>query len=141
MIKLKNSEIHFRVTLEDKTIIENKAKMVGMSISEFIIDSVKRKRIVVIDDIPKIVSDVHGAAVNINQIAKVANSQKFVNKKNVEDLFLESQTLQNQIKELIKSIYEYEPEHENVNAQKIYHTLSVISQRIDRIEKSLVGIE
>lgn len=138
---MRNERIDLRVSSEDKTIIENKAKMVGMSISEFILDSVKRKRIVVIDDIPKIVSDVHGAAVNINQIAKVANSQKFVNKKNVEDLFLESQTLQNQIKELIKSIYEYEPEHENVNAQKIYHTLSVISQRIDRIEKSLVGIE
>lgn len=137
--KRKNTEIKIRLSNEEKANIISNSKKANMTISEFVLNSIKRKRIVVINEIPQIMSDIYGASININQIAKVANSQKFVNKKNVDDLFSESQILKDKINELIGSICELEPNYETIDTKKIYDVLSMISKRIDRIEKSLTG--
>ena len=80
----KTERIELRVTSEEKQKIADNAQLAKMSISKYLITLVYRKRMVVITDANQLIADIHGACVNLNQIARVANSQKFVNKSNVE---------------------------------------------------------
>ena len=88
----KSENILIRVTPEEKEKIVNNAQMVNMSVSQYLLTLVTRKRMIVLSEVTQLVADIHGAAVNLNQIARVANSQKFVNKDNVDEIKLDDVT-------------------------------------------------
>ena len=104
-----------------------------MNVSEFLINSVQRKRIVAINELPQLLSDIYGVAININQIAKIANSQKFVNKATVDKLTKEADEIKSKVNEIIKSIYEVEPANEVVSIDKVYELLTQINIKLDKM--------
>jgi|GEM_PF-745576 len=132
----KDQLIKFRATQQEKELIQERAKKSGVSVSEYLLSVVKRKRIVVINELPKLMADIYGAAVNINQIAKVANTQKYVNKQNVEDLFAEAEILKKKVDEIIDCIVQHDEVSENISSEKIYDLLKLIIKRLDILEES-----
>lgn len=127
----KNAEIKIRLTKADKDKIISRAKKAEMNISEFVLTAINKKRIVVASELSKLIADVYGAAININQIAKVANTQKFVNKQLVNELFSESDVLKQKIDEIINCIVAEDIDCENISFEKIYDLLKVIIKRLD----------
>lgn len=127
----KNAEIKIRLTKADKDKIISRAKKAEMNISEFVLTAINKKRIVVAGELSKLIADVYGAAININQIAKVANTQKFVNKQLVNELFSESDVLKQKIDEIINCIVAEDIDCENISFEKIYDLLKVIIKRLD----------
>jgi uncharacterized protein (DUF1778 family) len=126
----KSEFIKFRVTPEEKEKIANNAQMVNMSVSQYLLTLVSRKRMIVFTEVTQLVADIHGAAVNLNQIARVANSQKFVNKDNVNEIKRLSEELKKLLGSIINLIIEQD-EASNV-AQS-----TVANLRLDNVENSL----
>lgn len=127
----KNAEIKIRLTKADKDKIISRAEKAQMNISEFVLTAINKKRIVVANELSKLIADVYGAAVNINQIAKIANTQKFVNKQLVNELFSESDILKKKIDEIINCIVAEDVDCEDISFEKIYDLLKVINKRLD----------
>ncbi len=126
----KSEFIKIRVTPEEKEKIANNAQMVNMSVSQYLLTLVSRKRMIVFTEVTQLVADIHGAAVNLNQIARVANSQKFVNKNNVDEIKRLSEELKKLLNEIIKLIIEQD-EDSNVAQPR------VTNQRLDNVENAL----
>ena len=143
----KSEFIKIRVTSEEKQKIVDNAQLAKMSISKYLITLVYRKRMVVITDANQLIADIHGACVNLNQIARVANSQKFVNKNNVEAILKLSTELKKLLYEIIdliveqdKDNYVTQPTVTNVRLGNVETTLFEISQSIKEIQNK-IGIE
>jgi hypothetical protein len=133
ILERKSETIIIRVTSTEKKFITEKAKNANMNVSEFLINSVQRKRIVAINELPQLLSDIYGVAININQIAKIANSQKFVNKATVDKLTKEADEIKSKVNAIIKSIYEVEPANEVVSIDKVYELLTQINIKLDKM--------
>ena len=70
--------INFRISLEEKKKLQAKAKQAHMSISSYIIALSENKKITVAENIPELLLEITRIGTNINQIAHIGNSQKYV---------------------------------------------------------------
>lgn len=126
----KTELIKIRVTPDEKQKIRDNAQIAKMTVSKYMITLVYRKRMIVITEASQLLADVHGVCINLNQIAKVANSQKFVNKSNVEEILKLSAALKKSLDEIIGLIFEHDKD--NYLTQP-----TMTNMRLDNIELSL----
>ena len=80
MPKDKTERIFIRVSPTEKKEIEEKARLAHKSVANYLISLSKNKRVVDTSKLPPLILEIRRIGVNINQIAAVANSQKYVNK-------------------------------------------------------------
>jgi uncharacterized protein (DUF1778 family) len=71
----KTDRIEIRVTPEEKMIITTKSKQANKSISEYIIKSSIGKEIIVINELPEMITELRRIGNNINQLTRLANSR------------------------------------------------------------------
>ncbi len=71
----KTDRIEIRVTPEEKMLITLKSKQANQSISEFLIKSSTENKIVVINDLPQMTTELRRIGNNINQLTRLANSR------------------------------------------------------------------
>lgn len=71
----KTDKIQIRVTPEEKSLITLKSKKANLSISEFIIKSSTDNKIVVINELPQMITELRRIGNNINQLTRLANSR------------------------------------------------------------------
>lgn len=71
----KTERIEVRVTPEEKMKIVEKSIKAKKSISEYVIDCSTNKQITVINDLPKLVTELRRIGNNINQLTKLANGR------------------------------------------------------------------
>lgn len=133
----KTETIIIRVTSKEKQLVSERAKEANMTLSQYMLELVKKKRIVVVNNMPQLLSSIYGSATNINQIAKVANTQKFVNQKNVDALLSESAELKEKTNEIISKICEFEPENQIISLKSIYDLLLHINTKLDKIKEDI----
>lgn len=91
----RDKEIKIRVSSTELTHIKNRAEKAGMNVSRFIRDIASSGRIIFYDmnGIYGLNSAVKGAARNINQVAKVVNSEGSVFAKDIDDLKENTRTI------------------------------------------------
>ena len=71
----KTDRIEIRVTPEEKMLITTKSKQANKSISEYIIKSSIGKEIIVINELPEMITELRRIGNNINQLTRLANSR------------------------------------------------------------------
>lgn len=71
----KTDRIEIRVTPEEKMFITLRSKKANQSISEFLIKSSAESKIVVINDLPQMITELRRIGNNINQLTRLANSR------------------------------------------------------------------
>ena len=71
----KTDRIEIRVTPEEKMLIVLKSKQANQSISEFLIKSSVENKIVVINQLPEMITELRRIGNNINQLTKLANGR------------------------------------------------------------------
>ena len=71
----KTDRIEIRVTPEEKMLIVLKSKQANQSISEFLIKSSVENKIVVINQLPEMITELRRIGNNINQLNKLANGR------------------------------------------------------------------
>lgn len=71
----KNERIYLRVTSEEKELILKSARSADMTISEYILCLVKKKRVVNIRGFPELIYQIAKIGININQITAAINTK------------------------------------------------------------------
>ena len=82
----KSCRVYLRVTPSELNELQKKAKQAHMSISSYIIHLSENKKIIVSENIPRLLVEVTRIGTNINQIAHIGNSQKYVNKQQLDEI-------------------------------------------------------
>ena len=71
----KTERIEIRVTPEEKMAIVFKSKQANQNISEYLIKSSTKNKIIVIKDLSEMITELRRIGNNINQLTKLANSR------------------------------------------------------------------
>ena len=71
----KDKKINIRLTEKEKNIIELKAKKLNMTITKFIISSCLKNKIVIINGLDKVDTELRRIGNNINQLTRLANEK------------------------------------------------------------------
>lgn len=97
----KNQKINIRLTESEKMKIEEKSKRYNMTISKFIISSCLKDKIVVVNGLNKIYSELRRIGNNINQLTKLAN-EKIITVVDLKELRMEVNNIWQLLKQLVQ---------------------------------------
>lgn len=95
--RLRNKEIRFKVTDNEKQLVMDKANYCGMSVSDYMREFVKHGAIIVFNrfNIRELTEELNKIGVNINQIAKNINTRGGIyDRQDMELLMKEFQEMQ-----------------------------------------------
>ena len=100
----KTDRIEIRVTPEEKMLIVLKSKEANQSISEFLIKSSVENKIVVINQLPEMITELRRIGNNINQLTKLANG-RVITSVDLEDTKKELQKIWQSLNLLTKNSF------------------------------------
>ena len=128
--------VNFRMTPEEKKKLLAKAEEAHMSLSGYIISLSQSKRVVLKDEIGKLTVEISRIGNNINQIARVGNSQKYVYKAQLKYISDQLTQVEEFLKKILCAMFSDE-EHTLINLEKKIDRLAEITdsltERIDNI--------
>ena len=128
--------VNFRMTPEEKKKLLAKAEEAHMSLSGYIILLSRNKRVVLKDEIGKLTVEISRIGNNINQIARVGNSQKYVYKAQLKYISDQLTQVEELLKKILYAMFSDE-EHTIINLEKKIDRLAEITdsltERIDNI--------
>ncbi|MGN0550291.1 MAG: MobC family plasmid mobilization relaxosome protein [Acutalibacteraceae bacterium] len=128
----KTQRVYIRVTPKVKKELQERAEAAHMDLSRFLIKSALMKRIITITDLPLVIVEISKIGVNINQIAKIANTQKYVKREELEAMTVQLRRVEDLVEQLMHSIFEQEPEPPFVQTNPFS-----VKNRLDNIETLL----
>ena len=97
----KNKKINIRLTEKEKSIIEVKAKKLNMTITKFIISSCLKDKIVIVNGLDKVDTELRRIGNNINQLTRLAN-EKIITVINLKELRMEVNNIWQLLKQLVQ---------------------------------------
>ena len=97
----KDKKINIRLTEKEKSIIESKSKKLNMTITKFIISSCLKDKIVIINGLDKIDTELRRIGNNINQLTRLAN-EKIITVINLKELRMEVNNIWQLLKQLVQ---------------------------------------
>ena len=97
----KDKKINIRLTEKEKSIIESKAKKLNMTITKFIISSCLKDKIVIINGLDKIDTELRRIGNNINQLTRLAN-EKIITIIDLKELRMEVNNIWQLLKQLVQ---------------------------------------
>ena len=128
--------VNFRMTPEEKKKLLAKAEEAHMSLSGYIISLSRSKRVVLKDEIGKLTVEISRIGNNINQIARVGNSQKYVYKAQLKYISDQLSQVEELLKKILCAMFSDE-EHTLISLEKKIDRLAEITdsltERIDNI--------
>ena len=124
------------MTPEEKKKLLAKAEEAHMSLSGYIISLSRSKRVVLKDEIGKLTVEISRIGNNINQIARVGNSQKYVYKAQLKYISDQLTQVEELLKKILCAMFSDE-EHTLISLEKKIDRLAEITdsltERIDNI--------
>ena len=129
MPKTKLARIDLRMTPEEKENLKSKAAEAHMTVSKYILHLSQTKRIILKDDIAELTVEISRIGNNINQIAHVGNTQKFVYKAQLNDVMKHLQEIEELQRKILIAMFSDEE-----------HTLITLEKKIERLTKSVDSI-
>ena len=129
MPKTKLARIDLRMTPEEKENLKRKATEAHMTVSKYILHLSQTKRIILRDDIAELTVEISRIGNNINQIAHVGNTQKFVYKAQLNDVMKHLQEIEELQRKILIAMFSDEE-----------HTLITLEKKIERLTKSVDSI-
>ena len=97
----KNKKINIRLTEKEKSIIELKAKKLNMTLTKFIVSSCLKDKIVIINGLDKVDSELRRIGNNINQLTRLAN-EKIITVIDLKELRMEVNNIWQLLKQLVQ---------------------------------------
>ena len=129
MTKTKLARIDLRMTPEEKENLKRKAAEAHMTVSKYILHLSQTKRIILKDDIAELTVEISRIGNNINQIAHVGNTQKFVYKAQLNDVMKHLQEIEELQRKILIAMFSDEE-----------HTLITLEKKIEKLTKSVDSI-
>lgn len=97
----KDKKINIRLSEKEKSIIEVKAKKLNLTITKFIISSCLKDKIVIINGLDKVDTELRRIGNNINQLTRLAN-KKIITVINLKELRMEVNNIWQLLKQLVQ---------------------------------------
>lgn len=97
----KDKKINIRLTEKEKSIIEVKAKKLNMTITKFIVSSCLKDKIVIINGLDKVDTELRRIGNNINQLTRLAN-EKIITVVDLKELRMEVNNLWQLLRQLVQ---------------------------------------
>ena len=97
----KDKKINIRLSEKEKSIIEVKAKKLNMTITKFIISSCLKDKIVIINGLDKVDTELRRIGNNINQLTRLAN-EKIITVIDLKELRMEVNNIWQLLKQLVQ---------------------------------------
>ena len=97
----KDKKINIRLTEKEKNIIELKAKKLNMTITKFIVSSCLKDKIVIVNGLDKVDSELRRIGNNINQLTRLAN-EKIITVIDLKELRMEVNNIWQLLKQLVQ---------------------------------------
>ena len=126
MSKNRTERILIRVSPTEKKKIEEKAALVNKSVANYLIDLSENSKVIDTKIIPTLILDRRRVGTNINQIAAVANSQKYVNKPLLLNVIEYEKEIAGLLRKILEEIYNTEE-----------HTLQGLELKIDKLKNTV----
>lgn len=137
----KTEKLLLRLTPTDKKTISYHAKLMNVSVTEYISLCIRRKRIVICEDFPNLIYHLSKIGTNINQIAAIANTNEYISLNNVEEVKRLMQQCYDLLNQFITFIAEPEKDFFQNDTEKISETLSGLAVSVKSINMRLMKIE
>ena len=137
MSKDKTDRIFIRVSPTEKKKIEEKAKQVNQTVSGYLLSLSESRRIIDATKMASLIVEIRKIGVNINQIASVANTQKYVNKEMQTKIIKHQEEIIDLLHKILEEVYDTE-EH---SFKKMEHTLESLEKKIDKQTKKIERLE
>lgn len=122
----KTTNILIRVSPTEKKKIEEKAALAKMSVAAYLLDLSETKRIVDTSKLPSLILEIKRIGVNINQIAAVANTQKYVSKDTLLHVIDKQNEIVGLLRKILAEVYDTEE-----------HSIQSLETKIDRLIKTM----
>ena len=97
----KDKKINIRLTEKEKSRIESKAKKLNMTITKFIISSCLKDKIVIVNGLDKVDTELRRIGNNINQLTRLAN-EKIITVIDLKELRMEVNNIWQLLKQLVQ---------------------------------------
>jgi uncharacterized protein (DUF1778 family) len=136
--RIRNERISLRVTKEERKFIEDNAKKSMRSISAYVVRLCEQTPIYVIEGIPELTAEIRHIGNNINQLTKIANTQKYLDKnvsENLQDIKSELNGIQKKISDLLFKTQNNS--NEQIDNSKILNEISQLKELI--VEQKISG--
>ena len=137
MSKDKTDRIFIRVSPTEKKKIEEKAKQVNQTVSGYLLSLSESRRIIDATKMASLIVEIRKIGVNINQIAAVANTQKYVNKEMQTKIIKHQEEIFDILQKILEEVYDTE-EH---SFKKMEHTLESLEKKIDKQTEIIKRLE
>lgn len=137
MSKDKTDRIFIRVSPTEKKKIEEKAKQVNQTVSGYLLSLSENRRIIDATKMASLIVEIRKIGVNINQIASVANTQKYVNKEMQTKINKHQEKILDLLQKILEEVYDTE-EH---SFKKMERTLESLEKKIDKQTKKIERLE
>ena len=137
MSKDKTDRIFIRVSPAEKKKIEEKAKQVNQTVSGYLLSLSESRRIIDATKMASLIVEIRKIGVNINQIASVANTQKYVNKEMQTKINKHQEKILDLLQKILEEVYDTE-EH---SFKKMERTLESLEKKIDKQTKKIERLE
>ena len=97
----KDKKINIRLSEKEKSIIESKAKKCNMTITKFIVSSCLKDKIIIVNGLDKVDSELRRIGNNINQLTRLAN-EKLITVVDLKELRMEVNNIWQLLKQLVQ---------------------------------------
>ena len=124
----KTEQLLIRITPTEKKNIQAKTATAHMSVSGYIVKLSEDKKIIVAEKIPQLLYEFAKIGTNINQVAKIANTQKFVNNELLSTVDEKMDELKTLLQKILAELYN-DDEH---NIRSLEKRIDKLTERIDR---------
>ena len=132
MEEKKSEELHFRLSPTEKKQIETRAKLSNKSVANYLISLSQNQRIVVAKNLPQLITEIRRIGVNVNQIAAVANTQKYVSKELLTRVTTELKKVTGLMQQVLDEVYNSD-EH---TFQSLENKIDKLTAAVERLEKN-----
>ena len=122
MAKKKTARFELRMTPTEKEKLIAKAAEAHLTVSQYLLRLSDEKKIVISDNIPELVHEIRKIGVNINQIAYIGNSQKYINNELLKQVHQDMDEIKILVQKILSEVY---------NADE--HTIGTLEQRISEL--------
>lgn len=126
----KTERLAIRLTPSEKEEIIKKAEQARMTISGYILSLSENKKIMVAENIPQLLLEITRIGTNINQIAHIGNSQRFVYREQLEEVIRLMNDVKSDMQKILSEIYN----HDEHTFQSLEKKIDLLIGRIDRLE-------
>lgn len=124
----KTEQLLIRITPTEKKNIQAKAATAHMSLSGYIVKLSEDKKIIVAEKIPQLLYEFAKIGTNINQVAKIANTQKFVNNELLATVDEKMDELKTLLQKILAELYN----DDGHNIRSLEKRIDKMTERIDR---------